>query len=102
MTELATPNVVPPVPFIDGAELGLSAPLHPTYRAEEVSPERRAIIAKALMREVRRMKVRLKLRLTILYGRKLALQGVGAALSVLSYFGGNSDKSVNRHGSSPL
>ena len=59
---------------------GVRFAVNPTSGALEIAPAHRDKAAKALMREVRRMKFFLKLRLLRLYFRKFALDMRGANL----------------------
>lgn len=59
--------------------------VNPTTGALEITPEYRDKAAKALMREVRRMKFRLKLRLLGFYFRQFALDVRSAILTAEGY-----------------
>jgi hypothetical protein len=64
---------VDPVPAALWPQVGDHFVLNPTNGALEIAPAHRDKLAKALMREVRRMQFRLKLTLARLYLRKFVL-----------------------------
>ncbi len=66
--------------------------IDPATGALQIRPEYRDKAAKALMRDVRRMKLRLKLQLLRLYFRKFALDLRSAILVGESYFVSNRNK----------
>src|ERR1700735_5679592 len=75
--------------------------VHPTTGTLQIRPEYRDKAAKALMREVRRMKFRLKLRLLSLYFRQFALNLRSVALAGEGYLVRNLNKLTSKgcHGS---
>lgn len=79
MAGVASKIFASPSPGTDWSQACKVSVIDPAAGALQLTPEFRDKAVKALMREVRRMKLRLQLTLALLYFRKFTLQCRGAA-----------------------